>query len=191
MTQRLTLSILSFLLVILVTTGLYAQGCDTAGPRPCSSPGPLPPVPPPPPFMSPGLHAPGMPRLHHPIWGNLASVGLDAKQKHAVDGIRSSMTKSIIRKTADLRIARMELGEALAGDTIDMKTVEEKVRAVSSLYADTELSVIRAIEEAKALLTPAQKIRLKELQKAGDMPGCPPVRPPGKKDGRDTRAEKG
>jgi hypothetical protein len=57
-----------------------------------------------------------------------------------------------------------------------------------------ELSAIRAIEEAKALLTQPQKSRLKELQKAHDMHGCPPVRPTagtGKKDGPAARVEKG
>jgi Spy/CpxP family protein refolding chaperone len=135
-----------------------------------------------------------MPGLHHPIWGDLAAVGLDVKQKHALDGIRSSMTKSVIRKTADLQIARMELGEVLAGEKVDMKIVEEKVRTVASLHADMELSVIRAVEEAKALLTPAQRTRLEELHKGGDMSGPPPVRPParaGKKGGPAPRAEKG
>jgi Spy/CpxP family protein refolding chaperone len=135
-----------------------------------------------------------MPGLHHPIWDDLAAVGLDAKQKQALDGIRNGVTKSVIRKTADLRIARIETHEALAGDTVNIKTVEEKVRTAAALRADIELSVIRAIEEAKALLTPAQRTRLNELRKAGGMPGSAHVRPParpGKKDGPAARAEKG
>ncbi len=170
MTKRLTLSILSFLVVIFATTGLHAQVCETAGPGPWAAPAPLPP---PPPFMPHGPHAPGIPGLHHPVWGDLAAVGLDAKQKHALDGIRSSMKKSVIRKTADLLIARIELGEALGADTVDMKTVEEKVRTAAALQAAVELSVIRAIEEAKTLLTPAQKAKLKELHKAGGPHACP------------------
>lgn len=190
MAKHPVLSILSFLLVFLVVTGLYAQPGAPVGAAPCPALNP----PPPPPWMPPGLHEPAMHGMHHPIWRDLASVGLDEKQQRALAAIRNAAAKSAIRKAADLRIARLELGETLAGETVNMKTIEQKVRALAALQADIELSAIKAVEEAKALLTPAQTTRLGELQKAGDMPGCPNARPPVKpvkKDGPDTRAERG
>lgn len=190
MTKRRALAIFSFLLVMLAATSLCAQACDPAGPMPAPWPAP----PPPPPCAPPGPHMPGVAGMHHPIWSAFASVGLDEKQQRALDAIKINVAKSLIRKTAEARIARIDLREALSGENVDMKAVEQKVQAVALLHAEMELAVIRGIEEAKALLTAQQKTRLKELRRAHDMPGSPhgclPAKS-GKNDRPATRAEKG
>ncbi len=90
-------------------------------------------------------------------------LDLTAEQKTAIHGIRSAMVKDMIRKRADIKIARIELREQLHKDKVDMGAVEAQVKKMEGLKTNMILSAIKAREEIKSQLTPEQRTKLIEL----------------------------
>ena len=120
------------------------------------------------------MHEEGMSRMGHMrnpgmgimkgdrrIWRALADLGLDEKQKETIKDIRTIAKKDAIRKIADIRIARIELGEILDKDPVDMAAVEAKLVQMASLKTDMHMSRIKALEEIKAKLTHEQRQQFK------------------------------
>ena len=77
--------------------------------------------------------------------------------------------KEKIRRTADMRIAQIELKDLLSRDPVDMKAVEAKVKQLEAMRTEMQLSHIKAMEECKAKLTPEQRKKLREMIEAGPM----------------------
>ena len=77
--------------------------------------------------------------------------------------------KEKIRRTADMRIAQIELKDLLSQDPVDMKAVEAKVKQLEAMRTEMQLSHIKAMEECKAKLTPEQRKKLREMIEAGPM----------------------
>jgi Spy/CpxP family protein refolding chaperone len=111
----------------------------------------------------------GMMGAEHPLWKNLHELGLDEKQKEAAKRITRKTMKEVIKKRADMQIARLDLRDALDEDTVDMKAVESKLKAIESLETDIYLSHVKAIEEIKSILTPDQRKKLKEMMEKHPM----------------------
>ncbi len=109
---------------------------------------------------------------HHAMWKILMGLGLDAKQKDALEALRSKTMKDMIRKKADEQIADIELKEHLDKDLVDMKAVETLVKKKESLRAEMFLAHIKAREEMKSILTPDQWKRMKEMMETGHRGGC-------------------
>jgi len=102
----------------------------------------------------------------HHMSKHLMSLNLDDQQKAFMNEIKTRMKKETIRRTADMRIVQIELKDLLLQDTVDMKAVEAKVKQMETMKADMHLSHIRAMEECKAKLTPAQRKTLKDMIEA-------------------------
>jgi len=99
----------------------------------------------------------------------LMGLNLDDQQKPLIGEIKSRMMKETIRRTAEMRIIRIELKDLLSKDPVDMTAVEAKVKQLEMLRTDMCLSHIRAIEEIKTKLTPEQRKKLREMIEAGPM----------------------
>ena len=110
-----------------------------------------------------------MMKRHRHMWRMLAGLGLDEKQKEAIQEIKSKAARDAVRKEADLAIARIELRDVLHKDQVDMKAVEASLKKVESVRTDLKLAHIKAREEIKAILTPEQRKKLKEDIKASFM----------------------
>lgn len=110
----------------------------------------------------------GMTGTHNRILHYVMGLALDQKQKAEIWKIKTGMMKDMIRKKADLRISKLELGELLHADKVDMKKVEAKVKQMEGLRSAMLLSGIEALEAAKAKLTSEQR---KELDDMMDRPG--------------------
>jgi len=132
--------------------------------------------------MMEGMEHQGMGMMHgmgggmmtdddHPLWKHLMGLGLDDKQKDALKALRSKTMKDMVKKRADMQIAGIELKDLLDKDPADMKAVEASLKKKESLKTEMFLAHIRAREEMKALLTPDQRKRLKEMG-AGRGAGC-------------------
>lgn len=113
----------------------------------------------------------GMTGEDHPMWNHLMGLGLDAKQKDASIAIKRRVMKDTIKKRADRQVAKLELQDILDKDPVDMKTVEAKLKQMEAIETDIQLSHIRAMEEVKAVLTPEQKKKMKEMIDRGPMGG--------------------
>jgi Spy/CpxP family protein refolding chaperone len=98
-------------------------------------------------------------------------LGLNAKQKEEIKEIRVATMKEVIRKRADMQIARLELRDLLSKDPVDMKAVEGKVKQIEGLRADIHLALIKAKEQVKAKLTPEQRQKLMDMMEKSPMMG--------------------
>ncbi len=103
-----------------------------------------------------------MARPEHRMWMQLKRLGLDENQKETIRDIRSRHMKDAVSKMAAVRIARIELRDILAKDTVDMQAVGAKLNEIASLRTELRFSRIKAMEEVKALLTPEQRKKLRE-----------------------------
>ncbi len=123
--------------------------------------------------MMQGMHGCGdMMDDDHPLWKHLMGLGLDDKQKDALRALRSRTMKEMVKKSADEKIADIELRDLLAKDPVDMKAVETAVKKKESIKTEMFLAHVRAHEEMKALLTPDQRKQLKEMMAKGCGEGC-------------------
>jgi len=116
-----------------------------------------------PPMMEPMKGTPGMPPCFMPFLP--PCLNLDEKQKDAVRSIENKTQKELIRKRADEQIAEIELHELLDRDKVDINAVEAKLRQLSTIRADMQMTMIKAMESIKAELSPEQKKTLKRAPK--------------------------
>src|SRR5208337_2393616 len=115
----------------------------------------------------------GMPELMNLHWLHLQSLKLSEKQKEALKEIENTATKNVIRKSADEQIAEIELREILDKDSVDLKSVETKLKEIAAIRTETQLIIIKSMENMKAKLTPEQREILKKVRLMD-----PPMRPP-------------
>jgi len=101
---------------------------------------------------------------------HLMGLGLDEKQREAIKEIKSRVIKEAIRKSADERIAGIELKDLLDKDPVDIKAVEAKIKQIETLKTEMHLSLIMAIEEVKSRLTPEQRKKFQEILEMEHMP---------------------
>ncbi len=113
----------------------------------------------------------GMRGGDHPMWRMLKGLNLDDQQRETLKAIKSRVMKEMIRKRADLQIAHMEQRELLDKDPVDMKAVEAKLRQIESMRTDMHLSMLKAMEDVKAKLTPEQRKKFREMMERGPMMG--------------------
>jgi len=118
-------------------------------------------------------HCIGMPELMNPHWLHLQSLKLSEKQKEALKEIENTAVKDLIRKSADEQIAEIELRELLDKDSVDLKSVETRLKEIAAIRTETQLIIIKSMENMKAKLTPEQREILKKVR-----PMVSPMRPP-------------
>jgi Spy/CpxP family protein refolding chaperone len=123
-------------------------------------------------MMGRGMMRGGMMGGHHRMMHIcMKYLGLNAKQREEIREIRNTTLKEVIRKRADMQIARLELRDLLSQDPVDMKAVEAKVKQIEGLRADIHLALIKAKEEVKAKLTPEQRQKLRDMMGKSPMMG--------------------
>ncbi len=93
----------------------------------------------------------------HPFVGMFKKLGLDEKQKEAIRAIYFRTKKEIIRKKADLQVAKIELYEILSKDPVDMTAAETAVKKSEGLKTEMKMMHIKAMEEIKSNLNADQK----------------------------------
>jgi len=93
----------------------------------------------------------------------LMDLNLDEQQRTSINEIKRKMMTDTIRRSADMRIAQIELRDLLQQDPVDMKAVEAKVKQLESMRTEMRLSHIKAREEIKAKLTPEQRKEFREM----------------------------
>jgi len=93
----------------------------------------------------------------HSIVDMFKKLGLDEKQKEAVKAIHFRTKKEIIRKRADLQVAKIELQEILSKDPVDMTAAETAVKKAEGLKTEMKMMHIKSIEEIKSNLNADQK----------------------------------
>jgi hypothetical protein len=135
---------------------------------------------------------PGRPAL--PVIGTIfehrVALGLSAAQVETLERLSLGLVREAIRRQADLMITQVDLDVLLDPDpdkTVDVAAAEAKLREIERARTDLQLALVRAVESARATLTPEQRAMLapllsgngseSELDPADDSPGA--VRPAG------------
>ena len=91
--------------------------------------------------------------------------------EEALKALHTKTVKDVVRKRADKIIAHVELQDLLEKEPVDMKAVEASAKKNESISTDMFLAHVRAHEEVKALLTPEQRKKFKEILEAAPS-GC-------------------
>jgi len=99
----------------------------------------------------------------HHFMGMAMELGLDEKQKSAIQTIIDTTVKELIKKRSDIMIAKIDLESILHADNVDLSAAEAKMKQIEAMKTDMFMTHLKAFEEAKSLLTPVQKMKLKEM----------------------------
>jgi Spy/CpxP family protein refolding chaperone len=110
--------------------------------------------------MTEGTAMPRPRQMVHLLKGEL---GLSDEQVKQLTQIFSQAVKAGITQHADLRLAEFELGELLEAEPVDIGQVEGKLKAIEGLRTSLRLSLIKAHEQAKGVLTLEQRQKLERL----------------------------
>src|SRR4029453_1983075 len=95
---------------------------------------------------------------------NLTPAQIQSFQKLATDYRRDA-----IKREADLKLARVDLGTLLRpdpanpGQPVNLTAAEAKIREIEKARGDMMLGRLRTMEQGKALLTPEQRTKLVSL----------------------------
>ncbi|MGA9109442.1 MAG: periplasmic heavy metal sensor [Smithella sp.] len=169
--------VLSFLILFIASQFSYAEPMPSMDKmeKGFQNEGPFPMMPPMiPPMMPCGIgQSNGMPGLMNPHWLHFQNLKLSEKQKETLKEIKNTAMKDLIRKSADEQIAEIELRELLDKDSVDLKAVETKLKEIAAIKTETQIIIIKSMENMKAKLTPEQCEILKKVRLMG-----PPMRPP-------------
>jgi Spy/CpxP family protein refolding chaperone len=90
-------------------------------------------------------------------------LGLSPDQENKLRDLRTEFSKEWVRRSADIRVAEIELDSLLAQDKWDLAKIEPKVRQIASLQADLRLARIKTLAAGRDVLTPDQLQKLKQV----------------------------
>lgn len=110
-------------------------------------------------------------------------LGLSSAQVEGLERLGLDVVRAMIRRQADLTISWLDVSILVDRDpdeAIDVAKVETRIRETETIRTDSQLVLVRAIEAAKAQLTPEQRAKLTVLLRdAGDGDGASPDPAPG------------
>ncbi len=92
-------------------------------------------------------------------------LGLSDEQKSEIESIKLKAEKAAIPREAELKSARLDLRELLKADKVDRAAVRRKLEEISKLRVELKMIRINSMLDAKAVLTPEQLKKLKEIRK--------------------------
>jgi Spy/CpxP family protein refolding chaperone len=90
-------------------------------------------------------------------------IGLSLEQEKTLRDLRTEFSKESARRTADIRVAEIELDALLEQERWDLSRIEPKVKQIAALQGDLRLARIKTLEAGRAVLTPAQLEKLKQV----------------------------
>lgn len=90
-------------------------------------------------------------------------LGLTPDQERKLRDLRTEFEKESVRRTADIRVAEIELNSLLEQEKWDLAAIEQKVKQIAALRGDLRLARIKTLAAGRAVLTPEQVEKLKQI----------------------------
>ena len=90
-------------------------------------------------------------------------LGLNPEQEKKLRDLRTEFSKESVRRSADIRVAQIELNSLLEQEQWDLAQIEPKVKQVASLQADLRVARLKVLAAGRAVLTPQQLEKLKQV----------------------------
>ena len=101
-------------------------------------------------------------------WGMMASqLDLTDTQKEKIRGIMETQMRRGIQERADLQIATLDLGKLMRADTPNRGAIDAQVDKMARMRATLSKERIGAMLDARAVLTPEQRDKLKQMRTQG------------------------
>lgn len=91
-------------------------------------------------------------------------LGLSDDQRTQVQTLIRNHAKEVIRLQADVAIMRIDVGQLLDADSVDLPKVKQLVQAIAAKEADLRLSHITGMQEIRKLLNPEQQKTFRTMQ---------------------------
>ena len=89
-------------------------------------------------------------------------LGLSLQQVQTLRDLRVAFEKETIQRGAEIRVAEVDLREALAQERVDLARAETLIRKIAGLRAELRLARVRTLEKGKGVLTPGQLEKFRE-----------------------------
>ena len=101
-------------------------------------------------------------------WGMMASqLDLSDAQREKIRGIMETQMRRGIQERADLQIASLDLGKLMRADAPNRGAIDAQVDKMARMRATLSKERIGAMLDARAVLTPEQRDKLKQLRSQG------------------------
>ncbi len=131
-------------------------------------------------MMGPGRPGPGEarpdffahegPLISIMLW-RAQELGLSPDQIQKLQELRTNFEKEAIRRTADIRVAEIDLNVLLEKEQADLSAIEAKVKQVAGLRGDLRFARIKTLAAGRALLSPEQLQKLMQIGHRVEPPG--------------------
>lgn len=92
-------------------------------------------------------------------------LGLTDEQETRLRAIKTAFKKEQITRKAQVDLVKVDLRQLLHNDQASMNEIEAIVNKMYALKAELRLASIKATREAKTVLTPEQRKKMKALRK--------------------------
>jgi len=89
--------------------------------------------------------------------------GLTPDQERKLRDLRTEFAKESVRRTADIRVAEIDLNSLLEQEKWDLTKIEPKVKEIAALQGDLRLARIKTLAAGREVLTPEQVEKLKQI----------------------------
>jgi Spy/CpxP family protein refolding chaperone len=96
--------------------------------------------------------------LHHG-----QELGLTPEQEQKLRDLRTEFSKEAVRRSAEIRVAQIELNSLLEKSQWDMAQIETKAKQIATLQGDLRVARLKALATGRALLTSAQLETLRQI----------------------------
>jgi Spy/CpxP family protein refolding chaperone len=90
-------------------------------------------------------------------------LGLTLDQEQRLRELRTEFAKESERRSAEIRVAEIELDALLEQDKWDLAKIEPKVKQIATLQGDLRLARVKTLAAGRDVLTPEQLERLKQI----------------------------
>lgn len=94
-------------------------------------------------------------------------LDLTDAQKEKMKAARERQQRKAIQTRADIQLARLDLRKLMQADKPDQRAIDAQIDRISGLEAGLHKSRVAAMLEFRAMLTPEQQKKLKELREQG------------------------
>jgi Spy/CpxP family protein refolding chaperone len=98
--------------------------------------------------------------------GVIGELELTDNQRDRIRDLRTAHQKDMVKRRADLRIARIELRELIDSDA-DRAQIDAKIEQIGQLRTEMQKAQVGHRLEVKELLTPEQLEKLEDLRPVG------------------------
>ena len=109
-------------------------------------------------------HAPQNYVDHHNFSSSMEEeLKLTDEQKEAFHRLRLDYDKMVVKKTADVRVAEVDLATLLGKDKLDRQAIEEQVKTIGAIKEDMMMARVDSLLELKGVLTEEQYGKFREI----------------------------